>query len=113
MSALESGQGTTGSSGEFKPKFVEIKGFCDFASSKSEGINRAEAMILLNKLKSQLDPSLQQHVREIQLRGARNYKVRVPITPEYIPEIRNTWNDFLRPLQREAAESNSPDAPRL
>ena len=53
-------------------------------------------MILVNKLKAGLDPTLQQHVKDLQLRGKRNYKVRVPVTPEYIPEIRGVWNDMLK-----------------
>ena len=92
VAALEKGT-TVGS--EFKPTYLELRGFCEFANSKTEGISRADASILLNKLKAGLDPTLQQHVRDLQLRGARNYKVRIPVTPEYLSEIRNTWNDML------------------
>ena len=91
---LESGR--SGKTDEFKPTYLEIKRFCQFANSETDGIQRADAMILVNKLKAGLDPTLQQHVRDLQLRGNRNYKVRVPVTPEYIPETRVVWNVMLK-----------------
>ena len=83
----------TGGQVEFKPTYLEVRGFCDFASSTSDGISRAEATVLVNKLKAGLDPSLQQHVRELQLQKSKNYKIRVPVTPDYLQEIRNVWNE--------------------
>ena len=35
-------------------------------------------------------------MREFTLRGSRNYSIRVPITPDKLHEIENTWNDHLK-----------------
>ena len=95
VQALEEGR-QQGGSEEWMPKFVEIMGSCKFEDVEKEGITRTDASQLVTHLKSVLDPSLQVHVRDIQLRSGHNYKVKVPISPMFLNEIRNTWNDFLR-----------------
>ena len=90
------GGGGGGSSGEgWKPSFVEIVGFCKWEDRAAKGVSRTEASALLESLKGLVDPSIQCHVRDLSLRSGQNHIVKVPITPEYLEEIKNTWNDNL------------------
>ena len=93
LRAIESGEKTT-STGQWKPSFVDILGFCEYKDVQTKGITRTEAVTLVETLKSGLDPTLQCHVRDIELRSGKNYSVRVPITPQFVYEIKNTWNDW-------------------
>ena len=91
--ALESG--VQPRSAEWKPTYVEIQGFCEFAEARTHGIRRSEASEIVMKLKALLDPSLQPHVRELQLGSNRNHKFKIPVSPDYIHEIKNAWNEHL------------------
>ena len=96
--ALEAGTASTGGGAgyrSFRPTYVDILGFCKFDEKEQDGINRPDAVKLVETLKSLLDPTLKQHVWDIELRSGRNYSVRVPITPTYVNEVKNTWNDWL------------------
>ena len=93
VSALEAGGPTV--SQEWAPAFVEIFGFCKFDEKDEKGITRPESQALVQTLKALLDPSLQPHVRDFQLRASKNHIVKVPITPIFLNEIKNTWGDYL------------------
>ena len=75
------------------PKHVKIKGFCDFKDEKVKGVTRAQASELMQKIVSWLPSDLKPHVKDFQLRSARNYSITGPITPQYLQEISNTWKD--------------------
>ena len=77
------------------PTYVDILGFCAWGDKPSEGVTRAEATGLLGTLRNLLDPALRPHIPEFQLKGSRNYSIRIPITPSYVEEIKNIWRDFL------------------
>ena len=79
------------------PSYAEIKGFCTFDNKQSEGVDRKEALELMEKLK----PTLPEHVRgsvgEIVLRGARSYSIKIPLlVPEHALEIRASIAETLR-----------------
>jgi len=90
------GEGTGAGTSGWEPTFVDIKGFCEFKEVETKGITRPQAKQLVQGLTGILDPSLQPHIRELQLRASRNYAIRVPITPTLLREIKNTWTDYLK-----------------
>ncbi|CAK0789598.1 unnamed protein product [Prorocentrum cordatum] len=75
--------------------FVEIMGLCEWEYTSSKGMNRTEATEMVLELKGQLPQELREHVREMQLKGPRNYAIRIPMAPEYLQEIRVIWNEYL------------------
>ena len=81
------------SNSRFSPEFVEIKGFCSWSERFMKGATRADAGELLKLLTPLLPQDLQQHVRPFELRGLRNYSVKVPINPECIREIKGIWSE--------------------
>ena len=72
------------------PTFVKIKGFCEYADFKTKGVTRLQAFALMTTLTALLPQEIQPHVKEAELRGARSYMIKVPITPKYLVEIANT-----------------------
>ena len=99
--ALETGQSAGGGDDGWKPKYVDICGFCKFEEVAAKGVTRTVASALVERLKAQLDPNLKNHVRDIQLRSGRNFKVRVPITRDYCLKVKNSWNDLLGKAENE------------
>eukprot|EP00959_Pyramimonas_sp_CCMP1952_P437789 9165443-Pyramimonas_sp.AAC.1 len=47
---------------DFKPQWVEIRGFCEFGESSTAGIDRAESAEVVRNLIAVLPGSLQEHV---------------------------------------------------
>jgi hypothetical protein len=94
LSKLESGTGADPAG--FTPSFLSIKGWCEFDEKDTHGYTRENATELLVLLCSMLSPDLKQHVGNFSLTGARNYSIKVPINPEFLREIGNTWRDELR-----------------
>ncbi|CAK0816955.1 unnamed protein product [Prorocentrum cordatum] len=88
---IEGGQ----SSGPWQASFVEVMGLCKWEEKDTKGMTRKEASDLISELKAQLEPGLREHVREMHLRGPRNYSIKVPITPAFLQEIRGCWNEYL------------------
>ncbi len=43
-----------------------------------------------------LPGELKSHVKEFQLRSGKNYNIIVPITPNFLRAIANTWTDNLK-----------------
>ena len=103
LKALEQGRplqpscgSSSSSSTTWQPTYLEVKGFCEYEQVSQKGITRSEASALIGKLLGILPEELKAHVKEFQLRAAKNYAVRVPVTPEYLREIANTWSDELK-----------------
>ena len=63
VAAIEGNNRQAGDERQWKPTFVDIKGFCASEEAKSKGINRAGAMELIEKLKLSSDPSLRARAR--------------------------------------------------
>lgn len=82
--------------GSFKPKYVDVKNFCEWKDKAANGIDRTEAAKIYQALKATLTPDLQDKVGEFSLRSSKNNSMRVPIEPTVIDEIRNSWNDHLK-----------------
>ena len=80
----------------WKPNFVDIVGFCKFEKVQEEGITRTEAAPLIGTIKSLLDPCLQRHVGNFEIRGSRNYLIKILINPDYLTEIKNVWAEALK-----------------
>ena len=90
LTALEAGKPED----SFKPAYVDIIGICSFSERDSKGVNRTDAVKLVEELKGKHDATLRVHVREIQLNSGKNHFIRVPISTEHIREVANTWKDF-------------------
>ena len=95
VAAIENGTNTPSADQNWKPTFVDISNFCQFQDAKTSGVTQTEATALVMKLKGMLCEELQGHVRDFELRSARNFTVRVPISPSVLFEIKNAWNDIL------------------
>ena len=68
---------------------------CKLNEVETNGIALTEASHYVISLKLQPDESLQAHVREFQLRGNMNYSIRIPITQQYLIEVKSSWKDTL------------------
>ena len=85
-----------GNQGQFVPHFLELKGFCPWKERLTNGATRADATELLNLLIPLLPEDLQKHVKPFELRGLRNYSIKVPIEPSVIREVKGIWSDNLK-----------------
>ena len=93
IESLERSKEGSAPAAAFEASFVKIKGFCDFSDMKEKGVTRVQASELMMKLKAALPEDLQVHVKDFELRGAKNYNIKVPISPKYLKEILHSWRD--------------------
>jgi hypothetical protein len=87
---------TVGSSENFQPTYIEIKGWCKFHQTRELGVTRPKATELMKSLMLILPEELKGHVGDFTLRAAKNYSIKVPIQPNFLREISNTWRDQLQ-----------------
>ena len=90
--AMKSGSGST----SFVPTYFDIRGFCTWDDRESQGISRPQAQEMVNRLKAQLPPDLQEKIGAIEVRGSRVHKFMVHFTPPYTTEIAALFKDLLK-----------------
>ena len=90
-----SGDGS-GGSGEWKPKWVEIKNFCDFDSRTTEGLTYDEASELVGRLKAALPQQLQSKLGDMHTRGTRTVSVRVDVMGGAASDVQAMWRDVIK-----------------
>ncbi|CAK0843534.1 unnamed protein product [Prorocentrum cordatum] len=83
------------STSSFSPGHVRIKGWCQYSERLDEGVTRAEADEFRNKLLQKIPKEIQHHVGPIQLRGGRNYSIRIKIHQDVLQEVHSLWKDSL------------------
>ena len=89
--------GATSNNGtQFVPEFVEIKGFCSWKERLDKGATRADASELMKLLMPLLPQELQPHVRPFELRGLRNYSIKIPVNSDVIREVKGIWSENLK-----------------
>ena len=81
---------------DFQPGFLEVKGFCTWADRLAKGATRTDATELMNILTPLLPQELQAQVKPFELRGLRNYSIKIPVAPEVIREVKGIWSDSLK-----------------
>ena len=76
---------------------LKLRNFCGFGEWKTQGVSRAEAETLVNRLKTALPDTLRTAVMEIELRNRLNFEVVIPIaSASKSSEILAWWRDLLR-----------------
>ena len=80
---------------EWRPRYVEIKGFCEFEDGMKSGVARGEAMIYVEGLKQRPQPELKAQVGEVHLRAHMNTAIRLDVNPDYAVELQGTLRDIL------------------
>ena len=89
--------GATSNNGtQFVPEFVEIKGFCSWKERLDKGATRADANELMKLLMPLLPHDLQPRVRPFELRGLRNYSIKIPVSSVVIREVKGIWSENLK-----------------
>ena len=81
----------------FQPSFLELKGWCDWASRKENGVSHSQATRLVAAIKAKLPGTMASDIGEMQLRGLHNFSVRLPVlNPEKAYEIKGTIQDIIK-----------------
>ena len=81
---------------DFQPKYIEVRGFCEFTEVRTEGVTRFDAEKLHQVLKTSLPASIQQYVKdEVRLRGTRSMMYEVEVEPRHINEVAGIWRELL------------------
>ena len=62
----------------------------------SNGASRADATELMKLLMPLLPESLHQHIKSFELRGLRNYSIKIPVGPSVIREVKGIWMDAMK-----------------
>ena len=81
---------------DFKAKWIDIKGFREFKDVKTKGIDRPDAAELMKALVSTVPDALRSNIGAFRLKAAKNFAVRVPVDPDVLDEVKNTWTDHLK-----------------
>jgi len=87
------GRDEGGPSDGFTPTYLEIKGFCEWEERKKKGATRKDADDLMALLTPALPEELQDKIGKPQLRGLRNYSIKIGVDPEFIWEIKGIWKE--------------------
>eukprot|EP00929_Paragymnodinium_shiwhaense_P076609 TRINITY_DN39409_c0_g1_i1.p1 TRINITY_DN39409_c0_g1~~TRINITY_DN39409_c0_g1_i1.p1 ORF type:complete len:275 (+),score=56.31 TRINITY_DN39409_c0_g1_i1:84-908(+) len=80
----------------FQPSYVEIKGWCTWKERHEFGKTRNDVETLMLELTAILPESLKPRVHAFNLRGLRNYSVRIPIDKPYPAEIQGIWRQHFK-----------------
>ena len=82
----------------FKPSYIEIKGFCHFKDRDSQGVDRVSGIALFTRLKDALPEEYKQKVSDPIMQGvSKSYAIKIPITDHnYIDAIKDTWRQELK-----------------
>ena len=94
LERLESAGGS--GSGEFIPKSIEFKGFCEWKVRRSEGVSRVEAETLITRLTESLPGSLKAKLGQVHLRGPKCHKFSLDVAPGFAEEISAIFKDALK-----------------
>ena len=97
-----------GNSQGFQPEFVEIKGFSTWQDRLNKGATRQDAGELMTMLMPLLPHDLHQHIKPFELRGLRNYSIKIPVACEVIREVKGIWSDAMK-----AKQVSGPDQSEL
>ena len=81
---------------KFAPEFVEVKGFCSWNDRLSKGASRSDADQLMQLLVPLLPGSLKEHVKPFELRGLRNYSIKIPVSSHVIREVKGIWSESMK-----------------
>ena len=80
----------------FAPEIVEVKGFCSWDERLAKGATRSHAEQLMALLIPLLPDQLKPRVKPFQLRGLRNYSIKIRIESSIIREVKGIWSDQLK-----------------
>ena len=84
------------SSKEFKPSFIEVKGFCTWDERREKGLSRAEVKRHFDEMKACLPEDLTEHFKESVPGGLFSYKIKVKVDSGHAYDIKATLNDIFQ-----------------
>ena len=90
-----------GSSSDFVPLHIEVKGFCTYEERETKGATREQIKAFIDGFKATLPQDERSRIGQPQIRAKRSYKFKVKINPEFIWEVKDQWNEY---IQREEIE---------